>query len=79
MNNNNNIHVNYDAEQEEMISLFDHLGRAAGSRLGKQVYEEACKRNIPVQSKDIVTKYYNGPVLMYPQSFLKAYFEGKQK
>jgi len=69
---NNNTYIEYDTEQMEMMSLYDYLGRAAGSRLGKQVYEE-------VQSKDIVTKYYNGPVLLYPTSFLKEYFKDNKK
>jgi hypothetical protein len=76
---NNNTYIEYDTEQMEMISLYDYLGRAAGSTLGKQVYEEACNRNVPVQSKDIVTKYYNGPVLLYPTSFLKEYFKDNKK
>lgn len=76
---NSNTYIEYDTEQMEMMSLYDYLGRAAGSRLGKQVYEEACRRNIPVQSKDVATKYYNGPVLMYPQSFLKEYFKDNKK
>lgn len=63
--------------ETKMISLYDYLGKAAGSELGAEVYAEAKKRSIQVKSKRILTKTYNGEVMIYPEDFLNEYFSKK--
>ena len=59
----------------EFISLFDHLGHAAGSPLGKEVARKAAELKIEHQTRYVETKTYNGPVMLYPKSFLELYFK----
>ena len=62
-----------------MMSLFDYLGRPAGGELGKQVYDTAYHLKIPVETRHVQTKTYSGDVMLYPEAFLKEYFESKQR
>jgi len=62
-----------------MMSLFDYLGRPAGGELGKQVYNAASQLKIPVETRQVKTKNYTGDVMLYPEGFLKEYFEMKQR
>jgi hypothetical protein len=57
------------------MSLFDYLGKAAGSDLGKAVAKAATMENIPIISRQVTTKTYSGQILVYPQSFLDKYFK----
>lgn len=63
----------------KMMSLFDYLGRPAGGELGKQVYDTAYHLKIPVETRHVQTKTYSGDVMLYPEAFLKEYFESKQR
>lgn len=63
---------------EEMMSLYDYLNHAAGAELGKQVWHAAKAKGVPVTEKEVHTKSYTGRILMYPESFLREYFGGKQ-
>lgn len=59
---------------EEFLSLFDYLGKPAGTTLGKEVFE-ACKlRSQPYQLRDISNRKYTGKVILYKKSFLQEYF-----
>ena len=60
---------------DEMVSLFDYLGRPAGSDLGKAVYTAAKASKVPVAERHVSTKNYTGKILMYPKSFLDKYFK----
>lgn len=62
-----------------MMSLFDYLGRPAGNELGKQVYDTAYRLKVHVETRHIRTKTYTGEVMLYPEAFLKEYFESKQR
>jgi hypothetical protein len=62
---------------DKMMSLYDYLGRPAGSDLGKQVYLAAVYRNITVELREISNPKYTGNVMLYPESFLKEYFKPK--
>jgi len=62
---------------EEMLSLYDYLGKAAGRELGKQVYQSAYVNKIKVTEKQVSNSAYSGKVLMYPKSFLDEYFKVK--
>jgi hypothetical protein len=64
--------VDYDGDQ--MMSLFEFLGRAAGSDLGKQVADAAVASNAPIGEQHVDTKTYVGPVKLYPYTFLREFF-----
>jgi hypothetical protein len=74
-------------EQEQkpyMMSLYDYLGKAAGSELGKEVAETAVKLQETIQRKYVTNTRYKGEILMYRREFLDIYFgnivyEGEQK
>ena len=58
----------------EMKSLFEYLGKPAGSELGKQVAEAAAKARVKIDSHFIETPKYTGRILKYPVEFLNEYF-----
>ena len=59
----------------DMMSLFDYLGHAAGEELGKKVAGIAAKRSVRTAIRQVITKKYTGPVMLYPKSFLDWYFK----
>jgi hypothetical protein len=59
---------------EKMLSLYDYLGRAAGSTLGKQVAEYAAERKIKYEIRSVTNPKYAGNIMLYPETFLKEYF-----
>ena len=64
-------------EQEQkpyMMSLYEYLGKAAGSELGKEVAETAVKLKETIQKKYIENTRYKGEILMYRREFLDTYF-----
>lgn len=61
----------------KMMSLFDYLGRPAGGELGKQVYDVAYHLKVPVETRHVQTKTYTGEVMLYPEGFLREYFENR--
>jgi|688.fasta_scaffold2703469_2 hypothetical protein len=63
------------AKQIEFISLFDYLGKAAGSQLGKEVAEIASEMGIPRKVRAVETSTYEGLIMLYPKKFLEVYFE----
>jgi hypothetical protein len=60
--------------ENEMMSLYDFLGRAAGGELGKQVAEAAAKAKVGFEIKEVSNPKYKGSIMMYPKSFLDEYF-----
>ena len=60
----------------KMISLYDYLGRAAGSELGKQVATAAAKAGVKHEIREVSNSKYTGPIMLYPKSFLDLYFKG---
>ena len=64
--------------ENEMMSLYDFLGRAAGGELGKQVAEVATKAKVGFELKEVSNPKYKGSVIMYPKSFLTEYFNNQQ-
>jgi hypothetical protein len=62
---------------EEMLSLYDYLGKAAGKELGAAVNNFAKENKIPVEIKEVSNPKYKGKIMMYPKSFLEIYFEDK--
>ena len=61
----------------EMLSLYDYLGRAAGAELGKKVADAAANyegKKVKFKTKHVSNPYYEGEVMMYPKWFLDGYF-----
>ena len=70
---------NYNKREKitmEMMSLYDYLGHAAGSELGKQVASAAARAGVKHQVREVSNPVYKGPVMLYPKSFLDLYFKG---
>ena len=61
----------------EFISLYDHLGHAAGGKLGQKVAYAAVKAGVKHQVKILETSYYKGEIYTYPSEFLTKYFKNK--
>jgi len=57
-----------------MLSLYDYLGRAAGSKLGLTVAKYAALQGVPTGIRDVNTKTYTGPVKLYTEDFLRSFF-----
>jgi predicted Zn-dependent protease with MMP-like domain len=64
-------------ENNQMMSLYEYLGRAAGSELGKRVAEAAMMHGVAITEREVETRTYSGKILMYPRQFLDAYFNNK--
>lgn len=62
-------------EDQELISLYDFLGRAAGAELGKKVAEAAARAKQPIGKRHITNTRYKGVVHLYKKQFLQEYFE----
>ena len=62
-----------------MLSLFDYLGKPAGSDLGKQVANAAAKEKIRIDAKYVSNPKYKGEILMYPKEWLDQYFKVEQE
>ena len=60
--------------KNELISLFDYLGRAAGAELGKQVSKVAVLRKETIGKRSVSNKSYTGEVFLYRREFLQEYF-----
>ncbi len=61
-----------------MLSLYDYLGYPAGNELGKEVAAAASKSNVKFETREVSNLKYTGKVMLYPENFLKEYFESKQ-
>jgi hypothetical protein len=61
--------------KEAMLSLYDYLGRAAGSKLGKKVADYATIRKQKYQVKNVENPAYQGEIMMYTKEFLDEYFK----
>jgi hypothetical protein len=67
-----------------MMSLFEYLGYAAGSELGKEVAATAASLHETIREQYISNPKYTGNVKLYRREFLDEYFkqkvyEGEQK
>jgi hypothetical protein len=63
---------------EKFMSLYDYLGKPAGSDLGNQVFRAASVSRIPVKTKEVTTPKYKGKIMMYPENWLIGYFSTGQ-
>jgi hypothetical protein len=63
-------------KQEEFVSLYDFLGKPAGSQLGKEVWHAAQFGSEPTTIKQVSNPKYTGKIVMYKPEFLRKYFNG---
>ena len=66
--------INLNIMEQQTLSLYEYLGQAAGSTLGKQVYEAAVTKGVQVTTHNVSTRSYSGKILRYPKEFLNEYF-----
>jgi len=59
----------------EYLSLYDYLGKPAGEKLGKEVWEAARFKGIRAQTREVSNPKFTGKVLLYPKDFLEMYFK----
>ncbi len=59
----------------KMMSLYDYLGRAAGMQLGEQVAKKATAMGVKMDTRYVSNANYTGNVTLYPEEFLKLYFQ----
>lgn len=59
---------------ENYLSLYEYLGRAAGSQLGKEVAKKAYDSGVTIQTHEVSNPKYEGQILKYPKTFLDEYF-----
>jgi hypothetical protein len=57
-----------------MVSLYDYLGRAAGSELGKQVAEYAAAKKAKFETRQVTNPRYTGNVMLYERTLLEEFF-----
>lgn len=67
-----------EQNQETLISLYDYLGRAAGSEEGARVYIVSQKLKEPVGRAYVENTRYKGKVMLYRRKFLEMYFAIKE-
>jgi hypothetical protein len=73
-----------EEQKPYMMSLYDYLGRAAGSELGKEVADTAVKLKETIKEQDVSNPKYTGKIKLYRREFLDDYFgrkiyDGEQK
>ena len=57
-----------------MLSLYDYLGRAAGSELGRQVADYAKFKKAKHETRYVSNPKYVGNVMLYEKEFLDEFF-----
>ena len=57
-----------------MQSLYDYLGRAAGSKLGLEVATYARQQNSQIEIRQIENPAYTGPINLYTELLLLSFF-----
>jgi hypothetical protein len=60
--------------RETFLSLYDYLGKAAGSALGRKVASAAYKSKIQPKQRPISNPTFAGMVFLYPKDFLDGFF-----
>jgi hypothetical protein len=58
----------------KMLSLYDYLGRAAGSKLGLEVAKYAKQQNSKIEIRQVSNPVYSGPINLYTENLLLAFF-----
>jgi hypothetical protein len=70
-------HEPFDWKQckPEYVSLFEYLGKPAGTQLGTQIRKTALVHGIKVNQRMVRTVRYTGNVALYPKAWLDAWFK----
>jgi len=63
---------------EELMSLYDYLGKPAGNQLGAEVYKVAKAVRTKVGNREISNPKYKGKVILYTRDFLDSYFQNNE-
>jgi hypothetical protein len=63
---------------DNMMSLYEFLGKPAGNDLGKKVYLAARAKGANFSQREVSNSKYTGMVMTYPESFLKEYFNSEK-
>ena len=58
----------------EYLSLYDHLGKPAGEKLGLEVATAARKQGIEIKTREVSNPKYEGTIMLYPSDWLTNYF-----
>jgi hypothetical protein len=66
-----------EEQKPYMMSLYDYLGHAAGSELGKEVAATAVALKETIQKRYVTNTRYKGEILLYRREFLDEYFGNK--
>jgi hypothetical protein len=64
---------------EEYLSLYEFLGRAAGSNLGLKIHQIASRNGITIGERNVSNRKYTGKIKTYPKSFLVGFFSDKNQ
>ena len=59
---------------DEMLSLYDYLGKPSGMKLGGEVCKEAFISQEKIEEREVSTPNYTGNVNLYRKEFLDKYF-----
>ena len=59
---------------DNMLSLYDYLGRPAGPALGLEVAKYAASQGAEKNIREISNPKYTGPINLYTESFLDSFF-----
>ena len=59
------------------MSLFDFLGKPAGGKIGKEVFDYSKKIRITIKYRNVANLKYTGDVCLYPLGFLILYFNSE--
>ena len=70
--------LNKQQQPIDMMSLYDYLGKPAGTKLGKQVASYAKLRKAKFGTKHVSNPSYQGEVMMYTKKFLDECFNAKK-
>jgi hypothetical protein len=65
--------------ENNMMSLYDYLGYAAGKELGGKVCKTAIALKEPIEEREITNTRYKGKVHLYRREFLEEYFSLKKE
>jgi hypothetical protein len=65
--------------ENNLISLYDYLGYAAGQELGGKVCKAAIALKEPIGEREITNTRYKGKVHLYRREFLDEYFSLKKE
>jgi hypothetical protein len=63
---------------QELMSLYDYLGKPAGKVLGAEIYKIAKAARTKVSIREVSNPKYKGKVMLYTRDFLDSYFTNNE-